>query len=359
MTDRVHVLGIETSCDETSAAVLEGDGSPDARGMRLRSNVIASQVCLHRQFGGVVPEVASRRHVETIIPAIDRALRDAGIGLAAISSVAATYGPGLVGAILVGLSAAKAIAVAQKVPFIGINHIEAHIYANFIEQRDLRPPFVCLVVSGGHTDLVYLLAHGYYEVMGRTRDDAAGEAFDKVARILGLGYPGGPAIDELARSGDPEAVRFPRAFLEDGSYDFSFSGLKTAVANYVRKARDCGRAFCAEDVAASFQEAVVDVLAAKTIKAARDRKVQTAVLAGGVAANSRLRAELARRAAGEGISLSYPSPVLCTDNAAMVACAGYFRLARGERCSLDLPAKPNLDLDQRRTSLSQTQTGLV
>ncbi|MFZ5923828.1 MAG: tRNA (adenosine(37)-N6)-threonylcarbamoyltransferase complex transferase subunit TsaD [Bacillota bacterium] len=345
MTDRVCVLGIETSCDETSAAVLEGDGSPDAREMRVRSNVISSQVCLHRQFGGVVPEVASRRHVEAIIPAIDRALRDAGIGLARITSVAATYGPGLVGAILVGLSAAKAIAAARKVPFIGINHIEAHIYANFIEHSDLTPPFVCLVVSGGHTDLVYLPAHGCYEVMGRTRDDAAGEAFDKVARVLGLGYPGGPAVDEVARSGDPEAVRFPRAFLEDGSYDFSFSGLKTAVVNYVRKAKDGSRALSVADVAASFQEAVVDVLAAKTIKAAKDKQVHTVALAGGVAANSRLREELARRAAQDGIILSYPSPVLCTDNAAMVACAGYFRLARGEKSSLDLSAMPDLDLD--------------
>lgn len=339
------MLGIETSCDETSAAVLEGDGSPDARGIRLRSNVIASQVCLHRQFGGVVPEVASRRHVEAIISTIDRALRDAGIGLAGITSVAATYGPGLVGAILVGLSAAKAIAAARKVPFIGVNHIEAHIYANFIEHRDLTPPFMCLVVSGGHTDLVYLPAHGCYEVMGRTRDDAAGEAFDKVARVLGLGYPGGPAVDEVARSGDPEAVRFPRAFLEDGSYDFSFSGLKTAVVNYVRKAKNGDRALSVADVAASFQEAVVDVLAAKTIKAAKDKQVHTVALAGGVAANSRLREELARRAAEDGIILSYPSPVLCTDNAAMVACAGYFRLARGEKSSLDLPAMPDLDLD--------------
>ncbi len=366
------VLGIETSCDETSAAVLEGDGLCDgagaagaasatsagvtAPGLRLRSSVVASQVCLHRRFGGVVPEVASRRHVEMIIPAIDQALRDAEVSLADITAVAATRGPGLVGAILVGLSAAKAMALARQVPFIGVNHVEAHIYANFIEHPGLRPPFVCLVVSGGHTDLVYLRDHGCYEAMGRTLDDAAGEAFDKVARALGLGYPGGPAIDDAARGGDPAAVRFPRAFLEEGSYDFSFSGLKTAVVNYVRKAwgtsdrsQDAragatGRASLA-DLAASFQEAVVDVLVEKTTKAAVGRHVQTVALAGGVAANSRLREMMAQRAKASGLKLVFPSPVLCTDNAAMVACAGYYRLARGERSSLDLPAVPNLDLE--------------
>lgn len=341
------VLGIETSCDETSAAVLQGDGSGETSspGLRLRSSVVASQVCLHTRFGGVVPEVASRRHVETIIPVIDQALRDAGVALSDLTAVAATRGPGLVGAILVGLSAAKTMALALKVPFIGVNHIEAHMYANFIEHPDLRPPFVCLVVSGGHTDLVYLRDHGSYEVMGRTRDDAAGEAFDKVARVLGLGYPGGPAIDNAARGGDPGAVRFPRAFLEEGSYDFSFSGLKTAVVNFVRKAETSGVPLGIADIAAGFQEAVVDVLVKKTVRAALDKHVSTLALAGGVAANSRLREQLARGASEAGLRLVSPSPALCTDNAAMVACAGYFRVARGEASSLDVPAVPDLDLE--------------
>ncbi|MGE5587617.1 MAG: tRNA (adenosine(37)-N6)-threonylcarbamoyltransferase complex transferase subunit TsaD [Clostridia bacterium] len=336
-----RVLGLETSCDETSCAVLEGEGSCEASGLRLRSNVVASQVSLHRRFGGVVPEVASRRHVEVVIPVIDQALRDAGLRVSDVTAVAATHGPGLVGAILVGLSAAKAVALARQVPFIGVNHIEAHMYANFIEHPDLRPPFVCLVVSGGHTDLVYLEKHGSCEVMGRTRDDAAGEAFDKVARVLGLGYPGGPAIDDAARGGDPNAVRFPRVFLEEGSYDFSFSGLKTAVVNHVRKAASANLA----DVAAGFQEAVVDVLVEKTVRAARAKGVKTVALAGGVAANSRLRERMAARSSEAGLKLVSPSPGLCTDNAAMVACAGYFRLARGERSPLELRAVPDLGLE--------------
>ncbi|MGE5592121.1 MAG: tRNA (adenosine(37)-N6)-threonylcarbamoyltransferase complex transferase subunit TsaD [Betaproteobacteria bacterium] len=334
------VLGLETSCDETACAVLGADGSCEASGLRLLSNVVASQVDLHKRFGGVVPEVASRRHVETIIPVIDQALGDAGLRLSDVTAVAATRGPGLVGAVLVGLSAAKAVALARQLPFVAVNHIEAHIYANFLEHPDLRPPFVCLVVSGGHTDLVYLRDHGSYEVMGRTRDDAAGEAFDKVARVLGLGYPGGPAIDAAARSGDPEAVRFPRTFLEEGSYDFSFSGLKTAVLNHVRKV-NTGLA----DVASSFQEAVVDVLVEKTMRAALAKGVEVVALAGGVAANSRLRERMAVRASEAGLRLVFPSPGLCTDNAAMVACAGYFRLVRGERSVLDVPAIPDLDLE--------------
>jgi N6-L-threonylcarbamoyladenine synthase len=298
-------------------------------------------VNLHRRFGGVVPEVASRRHVEVIIPVIDQALRNAGLRASDVAAVAATHGPGLVGAILVGLSAAKAIAMARRVPFIGVNHVEAHLYANFIEHPDLRPPFVCLVVSGGHTDLVYLESHGSREVMGRTRDDAAGEAFDKVARVLGLGYPGGPAIDDAARVGDPSAIRFPRAFLEEGSYDFSFSGLKTAVVNYVKKARSAN----VPDIAAGFQEAVVDVLVEKTVRAARDKGVEIVALAGGVAANSRLRERMGARSSEVGLRLVIPSPGLCTDNAAMVACAGYFRLCRGERSPLELPAVPDLGLE--------------
>lgn len=339
------ILGIETSCDETAVAVLEGTGDPSPSAIKLRSNIIASQIALHRQFGGVVPEVASRCHVETIIPVMDQALSEAGVSLSDITVVAATHGPGLVGAVLVGLSAAKALALAQDIPFVGVNHIEAHMYANFIEHPDLAPPFVCLVVSGGHSDLVYLKDYGDYEVMGRTRDDAAGEAFDKVARTLGLSYPGGPAIDLASREGDSQAVRFPRAFLEEGSYDFSFSGLKTAVVNYVANARRKEREVFVPDIAASFQEAVVDVLVTKTLRAACEIGVNTVALAGGVAANSRLRQELSRRAIEKGMDVRYPSPILCTDNAAMVACVGYFRLVSGELSSLDLPAVPNLNLE--------------
>jgi N6-L-threonylcarbamoyladenine synthase len=290
------ILGVETSCDETAVAVLEGTGDPSPSAIKLRSNIIASQIALHRQFGGVVPEVASRCHVETIIPVIDKALSEAGVCLSDITAVAATHGPGLVGAVLVGLSAAKALALAQDIPFIGVNHIEAHMYANFIEHPDLAPPFVCLVVSGGHSDLVYLNDYGDYKVMGRTRDDAAGEAFDKVARTLGLSYPGGPAIDVASREGNSQAVRFPRAFLEEGSYDFSFSGLKTAVVNYVANTRRKEQELFVPDIAASFQEAVVDVLVTKTIRAASEMGVTTVALAGGVAANSRLRQELHMRA---------------------------------------------------------------
>jgi N6-L-threonylcarbamoyladenine synthase len=339
------ILGVETSCDETAVAVLEGTGDPSPSAIKLRSNIIASQIALHRQFGGVVPEVASRCHVETIIPVIDKALSEAGVCLSDITAVAATHGPGLVGAVLVGLSAAKALALAQDIPFIGVNHIEAHMYANFIEHPDLAPPFVCLVVSGGHSDLVYLNDYGDYKVMGRTRDDAAGEAFDKVARTLGLSYPGGPAIDVASREGNSQAVRFPRAFLEEGSYDFSFSGLKTAVVNYVANTRRKEQELFVPDIAASFQEAVVDVLVTKTIRAASEMGVTTVALAGGVAANSRLRQELHMRANEKGMDVRYPSPILCTDNAAMVACVGYFQLVSGKCSSLDLPAVPNLQLE--------------
>jgi N6-L-threonylcarbamoyladenine synthase len=339
------ILGVETSCDETAVAVLEGTGDPSPSAIKLRSNMIASQIALHRQFGGVVPEVASRCHVETIIPVIDKALSEAGVCLSDITAVAATHGPGLVGAVLVGLSAAKALALAQDIPFIGVNHIEAHMYANFIEHPDLAPPFVCLVVSGGHSDLVYLNDYGDYKVMGRTRDDAAGEAFDKVARTLGLSYPGGPAIDLASREGNSQAVRFPRAFLEEGSYDFSFSGLKTAVVNYVANARRKEQELFVPDIAASFQEAVVDVLITKTLRAASETGVTTVALAGGVAANSRLRQESHVRANEKGMDVRYPSPILCTDNAAMVACVGYFQLVSGKCSSLDLPAVPNLQLE--------------
>ncbi|HXL03282.1 MAG TPA: tRNA (adenosine(37)-N6)-threonylcarbamoyltransferase complex transferase subunit TsaD [Bacillota bacterium] len=339
------ILGIETSCDETAVAVLEGTGDPSPSALKLRSNIIASQIDLHSQFGGVVPEVASRCHVETIIPVMEKALSEADVSLSDITAVAATHGPGLVGAVLVGLSAAKALAVALDIPFIGVNHVEAHIYANFLEHPDLAPPFVCLVVSGGHSDLVYLKDYGDYHVMGRTRDDAAGEAFDKVARTLGLSYPGGPEIDRVGREGDPQAVRFPRAFLEEGSYDFSFSGLKTSVVNYVAKANRKGREISVPDIAASFQEAVIDVLVERTLRAASEKAVRTVALAGGVAANSRLRQELSLRAEKKGLNVKYPSPILCTDNAAMVACVGYFQAVSGKSSSLDLPAVPNLHLE--------------
>lgn len=339
------ILGVETSCDETAVAVLEGTGELSPAAIKLRSNIIASQIELHRQFGGVVPEVASRRHVETIIPVIEKALDEAEVSLSDITAVSATHGPGLVGAVLVGLSAAKALALALEVPFIGVNHIEAHMYANFIEHPDLKPPFVCLVVSGGHSDLVYLNDYGEYRVLGRTRDDAAGEAFDKVARTLGLSYPGGPAIDRISREGNPEAVRFPRAFLEEGSYDFSFSGLKTAVVNYVDASKRKGEELSIPDIAASFQEAVIDVLVTKTLRAASEMDTATVALAGGVAANSRLRQEMHRRAGEKGLDVRYPSPILCTDNAAMVACVGYFQLVSGKCSSLDLPAVPNLQLE--------------
>ncbi|HHV61774.1 MAG TPA: tRNA (adenosine(37)-N6)-threonylcarbamoyltransferase complex transferase subunit TsaD [Firmicutes bacterium] len=337
----VVILAFETSCDETSCAVVVGDGS-----LRVASNIVASQVELHQRFGGVVPEIASRSHVEAIIPVLDRAFGDAGIEPHQVDAVAVTFGPGLVGSLLVGLSAAKAAASALGVPLIGINHIEAHIYANFLEHPDLAPPLVCLTVSGGHTDLVYFRNHGDYDVIGRTRDDAAGEAFDKVARILGLGYPGGPAIDRLAASGDPAAVTLPRAYLEEGSYDFSFSGIKTAVLNYVNGLRQKGLEIPVRDLAASFQAAVIEVLAEKAIRAATATGVGRLALSGGVAANRGLRRLLEDRCRDEGLELYYPSPSLCTDNAAMVGCAGYYHYIRGSSGEGPVNAVPGVSLSQ-------------
>ncbi len=333
----MNVLGIETSCDETAVAVV-------ADGRTVLSNLISSQSHLHERFGGVVPEVASRAHVESINPLLSTALTEAGLWFDGIHAVAVTIGPGLVGALLVGLAAAKAVALGLNVPFIGVNHLEGHIYASVLEQGPLDHPYVSFLVSGGHTMLVYVPENHAYQLLGQTLDDAAGEAFDKIARFLGLGFPGGPALDALSRRGDPEAVRFPRALNEPGNFDFSLSGLKTAVVRHVKAERAAGREPDVADLAASFQEAVVEVQVGKTIAAAKDKGVSTVVLGGGVVANTRLRELMAGRAKEEGIELRIPSPELCTDNAAMIACAGYYRLARGERTQLDVGASPGLPL---------------
>lgn len=337
----VVILAIETSCDETSAAVV-------ADGSEILSNIISSQVDVHQKFGGVVPEVASRKHLELINQVIAEALCAAGMGFQDLDAVAVTYGPGLVGALLVGVSAAKAIAFGLDLPLVGVNHLEGHIYANFLMEPGLGFPLLCLVVSGGHTDLVLIEKHGSFRVIGKTRDDAAGEAFDKAARALGLGYPGGPLIDRISREGDPEAVGLPRAYLEEGSFDFSFSGLKSAVINYLRRAGQRGEEVNIADMAAGFQKAIVDVLVDKTLDAARHTGVSTILLAGGVAANARLREDLAERAGKELRRVIIPPPVLCTDNAAMIACAAYFRYLRGAFAPLTLNAVPDLKLGEDR-----------
>ena len=333
----MRVLGIETSCDETATAVVDD-------GLVLRSNVLASQDEIHDRYGGVVPELASRAHVERLGALVDEALRRAGTGWDGIEAVAVTRGPGLVGSLLVGMAAAKAYALALDVPFVGVNHLEGHIFANFLEHGPPEPPYVVLLVSGGHTMLVHMPELHRYEILGQTLDDAAGEAFDKVARFLGLGFPGGPVLDRLARDGDPAAVRFPRAMAGSGDYDFSLSGLKTAVLRHVRAERGSGRETSLPDIAASFQEAVVDVQVQKTMRAAEEKAVSAIVLGGGVVANSRLRERMAEEAATRGLHLLHPSPELCTDNAAMIASAGGFRLARGERSPLDLMVEPGLPL---------------
>lgn len=331
----VKILGIETSCDETAAAVVED-------GEKVLSNVVSSQVDVHRKFGGVVPEVASRKHLELINPVIKEALEQAGLEFGDLQAVAVTQGPGLVGALLVGLAAAKALAFALGTPLIAVNHLEGHIYANFLAHRELSFPLVCLVVSGGHTDLVLVRRHGDYCLLGRTRDDAAGEAFDKIARVLGLGYPGGPALERLAREGNEEAVRFPRASVE--GLDFSFSGLKTAVIQHLQRCQRAGEEVARADVAAAFQKAVVEVLVEKTLEAARRTGCRDILLAGGVAANGRLRAAMEEGARREGRRVLFPPPDLCTDNAAMIACAAYYRYLRGEEAPLTLNAQPGLPL---------------
>ena len=330
------ILGIETSCDETAAAVLyHEDGKP----LTVLSSVVSSQVDLHARYGGVVPEIASRAHVELLTPVIAQALVEAGIDDRSLDAVAATVGPGLVGSLLVGVSTAKTLALVWDVPFVGVNHLEAHLYAAFLEEPGLELPAVVLLVSGGHTMLVTMTGHGEYRVLGSTIDDAAGEAFDKVARYLGLGYPGGPAVDRLAMEGDPTAIRFPRAILEDG-YDFSFSGLKTAVVNYVRKHPDVSTA----DVCASFQDAVVDVLVTKARRAAREFGASAMCLGGGVAANSQLRERFLDVCVDDGLHGFLPSRAMCTDNAAMVAAAGFWRLRHDGPTPLDAGAHPNLGL---------------
>lgn len=329
------ILGIESSCDETAAAVVAG-------GRRVLSNIIASQVDLHKKYGGVVPEIASRKHLESVLPTVKEALLAAGVTLQQIDAVAVTHGPGLVGTLLVGLSAAKAIAWALEKPLIGVNHLQGHIYANFLGEELPEFPLVCLIVSGGHTDLLYMTGHGQLALLGRTRDDAAGEAFDKVARSVGLGYPGGPQVERLAASGDPSAIPFPRAQTEN-PYDFSFSGLKTAVLQYAQRTgplNDQQRA----DLAASFQQAVTRALAEKTLRAAREKGVRQVILAGGVAANQALRKAVAEALEPHGIRLQYPPPVLCTDNAAMIAAAGHYLWKGGVRSDLDLNAAPSLGL---------------
>ncbi|MCQ1528662.1 tRNA (adenosine(37)-N6)-threonylcarbamoyltransferase complex transferase subunit TsaD [Lutispora saccharofermentans] len=331
------ILAVESSCDETSASLVRN-------GREVLSNIISSQISVHKKFGGVVPEVASRKHIENISQVIDLALDEAGLKLDDIDGIAVTYGPGLVGALLIGLTTAKALAYARKLPLIGVNHIEGHIYANFIQHKELEPPFVCLVASGGHSHIVNVRSYGKYEIMGMTRDDAAGEAFDKIARALGLGYPGGPLVDKIAREGNPHAIDFPRAYLEEGSYDFSFSGLKSAVLNFLNSLSMKGSSPDIPDVAASFQQAVVDVLSDKLIAAAEEKKSPYAVLAGGVAANSKLREELSNKGLEKGIKVLYPDPILCTDNAAMIGSAGYYKLLRGEISEMNLNAVPNLTL---------------
>lgn len=336
----ILILGIESSCDETAAAVVRN-------GREVCSNVISSQIELHKLYGGVVPEIASRKHIEKINQVIEEALEEAEVTLDDLDAVAVTYGPGLVGALLVGVAEAKAICYAKKKPLVGVHHIEGHVSANYIEHPELEPPFLCLIVSGGHTHLVMVNDYGEYEILGRTRDDAVGEAFDKVARAIGLGYPGGPKIDKLAKEGNPNAIRFPRAKIEDAVYDFSFSGVKSAVLNHINGCKMKGEPIVEADIAASFQKAVTDVLVERTIKAAKEYRVQKVAIAGGVASNSALRQAMQEACDKEQLYLSYPSPIYCTDNAAMIGVAGYYEYIKGTRHGWDLNAVPNLKIGQR------------
>ena len=336
----VLILAIESSCDETAAAVVKN-------GREVLSNVINTQIAIHTEYGGVVPEIASRKHIENINPVIRKALEDAGVTLDDIDAIGVTYGPGLVGALLVGVAEAKAIAFAKNKPLVGVHHIEGHISANYVENKELEPPFVALVVSGGHTHLVKVNDYGEYEIVGRTRDDAAGEAFDKVARAIGLGYPGGPKIDKLAKEGNPDAIEFPRAHVDDAPYDFSFSGIKSAVLNYINSANMQGKEINRADVAASFQKAVVDALVSRAVRLAKECGKDKLAIAGGVASNSALRAAIQEECTKNNISFYSPSPVLCTDNAAMIGAAAYYEYIKGIRHGYDLNAIPNLKLGER------------
>ncbi len=341
MKEDIFILGIESSCDETAAAVVKN-------GREVLSNVIYSQIGLHKLYGGVVPEIASRKHIEKINQVIEGALADAQMTLQDITAVGVTYGPGLVGALLVGVSSAKAISFATGLPLIGVHHIEGHISANYIENKELEPPFMCLVVSGGHTHLVVVRDYGQYEIIGQTRDDAAGEAFDKVARAIGLGYPGGPEIDRLSREGNCEAIHFPRAKVEESVYDFSFSGLKSSVLNYLNICEMKGEEINRADIAASFQKAVIDVLMGHALEAVEKYGFSKFAIAGGVASNSSLRSAFEKECRERDITFYHPSPALCTDNAAMIGTAAYYEYKKGIRSGLDLNAIPNLKLGERQ-----------
>ncbi len=336
----ITILGIESSCDETAAAVM-------VNGREMLSNGISSQIDIHTLYGGVVPEIASRKHTERINQVVRQALKEAGKDLSDLDAVAVTYGPGLVGALLVGVSFAKALCFAGKIPLVGVHHIEGHISANFIADKTLEPPFICLVVSGGHTHLVIVRDYGVYEILGKTQDDAAGEAFDKVARAIGLGYPGGPKIDKAAREGDPRAITFPRGKVSGSEYDFSFSGLKSAVLNYLNTEKMQGHEISVPDVAASFQQSVVDVLVGHAMEAVDRLGIKKFALAGGVASNSALRAQAKAACEERGVSFFCPPPILCTDNAAMIGCAGYYEFQKGVRSGFTLNAVPNLALGER------------
>ncbi len=338
MTDTL-ILAIESSCDETAVAVVKN-------GQEVLANIVSTQIEVHKKFGGVVPEVASRKHLENINWVVEEALQQSGLALKDMTHIAVTYGPGLVGALLVGVATAKALAFASGKPLIAVHHIEGHIYANFLVNPNLQPPLLCLVVSGGHTNIVKIDRHGHYVALGQTRDDAAGEAYDKVARAIGLTYPGGPQIDRLAKEGNKDAIELPRAWLEEGSYDFSFSGLKSAVLNYLNKMEMKQQHVNPADVAASFQQAVVDVLVTKTMRAAQAEGLKTIVLAGGVAANSGLRQQLEAAASASGCRLYCPPLALCTDNAAMIGAAAHYKALRGELADWTLNAVPNLPFSQ-------------
>ncbi len=340
MEKDILILGLESSCDETAAAVIKN-------GRTVLSNVISSQIDIHKEYGGVVPEIASRKHIERINTVIEEALKEAGVGLKDLDALGVTYGPGLVGALLVGVAEAKAICFAADIPLVGVHHIEGHVSANYIENPDLEPPFLCLIVSGGHTHLVIVKDYGEFEILGRTRDDAAGEAFDKVARAIGLGYPGGPKIDKLSKEGNPDAIVFPKAHMEDAPYDFSFSGLKSAVLNYINKANMQHQEFNRADLAASFQKAVVDTLTQKAICAAKEHHINKLAIAGGVASNSTLRKTMEAACVAENIQFYHPSPIFCTDNGAMIGVAAYYEYIKGTRSGWDLNAVPNLQLGER------------